>query len=80
MRELVEEDQHSITRELTMELDISAMSIVALYITLIRLTSLIVGCLMTEADKNKRVQVCTNLFEYQHKDKILYRIITCGEK
>ena len=35
---------------------------------------------LIQADKDRCVQACTNLVEYQHKDKILVWIITCDEK
>ncbi|KFM61254.1 hypothetical protein X975_23175, partial [Stegodyphus mimosarum] len=35
---------------------------------------------LTQADEDKRVRTCTNLFEYQYEGKILDRIVTCDEK
>lgn len=35
---------------------------------------------LTQADKERGVQACTNLLKYQCKDKILDRVNTCDEK
>ena len=35
---------------------------------------------LTEADKVRRLQACTNLLKYQRKEKILDWVITCDKK
>ncbi|KFM65844.1 hypothetical protein X975_23988, partial [Stegodyphus mimosarum] len=35
---------------------------------------------LTQEDKGRRVRACTNLLEFQRKDKIMDRVITCDEK
>ena len=82
LRELVEEDQYATTRELGKELDVSAMSISrAMHrINLTYKFNRWVPHELTQAHKDRRVNACTNLLEYQRKDKILDRIVTCDEK
>ncbi|XP_035215528.1 histone-lysine N-methyltransferase SETMAR-like [Stegodyphus dumicola] len=80
--ELVEEDLYATTRELTRELDDSAMSIRRdmFRINVTYKISRWVSHELTQTDKNRRVRVCTNLLEYQRKDKFLDRIVACDEK
>lgn len=82
LRELVVEDQKSTTRELAKQLNISAMSISrAVYrIDLTYKSNRWTRHAMTQADKDRRVQACTNMLEYQHKDIVLVRIVTCDGK
>ncbi|KFM72492.1 Histone-lysine N-methyltransferase SETMAR, partial [Stegodyphus mimosarum] len=81
LRELVEGDQYTTIRELAKELDVSAMSM-SRTMHLINLTYKFNGSVSHEiiqAAKNRRVRACTNLLNYQRKDKILGWIVTCDE-
>ncbi|KFM71984.1 Histone-lysine N-methyltransferase SETMAR, partial [Stegodyphus mimosarum] len=81
LQELVE-DQYATTQELAKKLDISAMFI-SHAMQCINLTykfNCWVPHELTQADKDRCVQACTNLLKYQHNDKILDWIITCDEK
>ncbi|KFM65379.1 Mariner Mos1 transposase, partial [Stegodyphus mimosarum] len=83
LQEFMEEHQYATTQELAKELDVSAMFIsrVTHRINVTYKFSRWVPHELPQADKDRRVRACTNLLEYQRKNKVQDKsslVITSG--